>query len=214
MLLRLPLLDPALETVAGKLTIPRDSQVRGTHLGCRKKAIARGLPGRANATIRSPAASVTSLRSGAGTAPKLLQSIDLPALFVLYVCSETAAPRPGRSRRGQGFRSLRLSVRTPPFHGGESGSIPLGSATCFLCACVPFSFRQLPKFQTPCWGSLCRFCSTLVIAFSARRRCWALCRRKRQPTLLCFERPLGQAPDRRDCSPVIDFPTSPLRPRQ
>src|SRR5437764_7011778 len=28
-----------------------------------------------------------------------------------------------------GFRSLRLSVRTPPFHGGESGSIPLGSAT-------------------------------------------------------------------------------------
>jgi hypothetical protein len=26
------------------------------------------------------------------------------------------------------FRSLRLSVRTPPFHGGESGSIPLGSA--------------------------------------------------------------------------------------
>ncbi len=25
--------------------------------------------------------------------------------------------------------SLRLSVRTPPFHGGESGSIPLGSAT-------------------------------------------------------------------------------------
>ena len=27
------------------------------------------------------------------------------------------------------FCSLRLSVRTPPFHGGESGSIPLGSAT-------------------------------------------------------------------------------------
>lgn len=26
------------------------------------------------------------------------------------------------------FCSLRLSVRTPPFHGGESGSIPLGSA--------------------------------------------------------------------------------------
>jgi hypothetical protein len=38
-------------------------------------------------------------------------------------------------RRRQGWRcrtgrlcSLRLSVRTPPFHGGESGSIPLGSA--------------------------------------------------------------------------------------
>src|ERR1700704_5656618 len=29
------------------------------------------------------------------------------------------------------FRSLRLSVRTPPFHGGESGSIPLGSASIF-----------------------------------------------------------------------------------
>src|SRR5215475_12753555 len=28
----------------------------------------------------------------------------------------------------RGFCSLRLSVRTPPFHGGESGSIPLGSA--------------------------------------------------------------------------------------
>ena len=27
------------------------------------------------------------------------------------------------------FSSLRLSVRTPPFHGGESGSIPLGSAS-------------------------------------------------------------------------------------
>src|ERR1019366_1489741 len=33
------------------------------------------------------------------------------------------------SRRGRRFRSLRLSVRTPPFHGGESGSIPLGSAS-------------------------------------------------------------------------------------
>src|ERR1700720_2027221 len=29
------------------------------------------------------------------------------------------------------FCSLRLSVRTPPFHGGESGSIPLGSAIVF-----------------------------------------------------------------------------------
>ena len=33
------------------------------------------------------------------------------------------------SASGFRFRSLRLSVRTPPFHGGESGSIPLGSAT-------------------------------------------------------------------------------------
>src|SRR6266481_1259159 len=40
----------------------------------------------------------------------------------LYVC-----PAAGGGR-GQ-VCSLRLSVRTPPFHGGESGSIPLGSAT-------------------------------------------------------------------------------------
>ena len=49
-------------------------------------------------------------------------------VYLFYICSETAAPRPHRSRRGLNFRSLRLSVRTPPFHGGESGSIPLGSA--------------------------------------------------------------------------------------
>src|SRR3954464_15722028 len=36
------------------------------------------------------------------------------------------------------FCSLRLSVRTPPFHGGESGSIPLGSATC------PTRLRLMP----------------------------------------------------------------------
>ena len=40
-------------------------------------------------------------------------------------------PQPGRWWRGRDFRSLRLSVRTPPFHGGESGSIPLGSANNF-----------------------------------------------------------------------------------
>src|SRR5260370_18088296 len=41
--------------------------------------------------------------------------------------------------------SLRLSVRTPPFHGGESGSIPLGSAKCF------------PKKRWLKDGALCRF---------------------------------------------------------
>ena len=46
------------------------------------------------------------------------------------------------------FRSLRLSVRTPPFHGGESGSIPLGSANNFNdlahpCQIVPESLGQL-----------------------------------------------------------------------
>src|ERR1039458_1020988 len=40
-------------------------------------------------------------------------------------------PRPDRSRRDGRFRSLRLSVRTPPFHGGDGCSIPLGSAINF-----------------------------------------------------------------------------------
>src|SRR6478672_11926754 len=35
------------------------------------------------------------------------------------------------------FCSLRLSVRTPPFHGGESGSIPLGSASHFVGLASP-----------------------------------------------------------------------------
>src|SRR5438477_2659584 len=34
----------------------------------------------------------------------------------------------GRGGHAAKVCSLRLSVRTPPFHGGESGSIPLGSA--------------------------------------------------------------------------------------
>jgi hypothetical protein len=62
-----------------------------------------------------------------GTAPTPPQGIDSPDIFVCDQ-SETAIPRPGRSRRSRRLRSLRLSVRTPPFHGGESGSIPLGSA--------------------------------------------------------------------------------------
>src|SRR3954465_14148293 len=55
--------------------------------------------------------------------PSLPQSIDSPEVFT-YAKRKTVtvgvAARP--------FGSLRLSVRTPPFHGGESGSIPLGSA--------------------------------------------------------------------------------------
>jgi hypothetical protein len=60
--------------------------------------------------------------------PALPQSVDPPDIFDQ---SETAMPPPDRSRRSRRFRSLRLSVRTPPFHGGESGSIPLGSAIDF-----------------------------------------------------------------------------------
>jgi hypothetical protein len=49
-----------------------------------------GLPGRANVTIRSPAASITSPRSGFGTAPSQAQSVDLPGVY-LFVRNGNAA---------------------------------------------------------------------------------------------------------------------------
>src|SRR6267378_7657966 len=54
-----------------------------------------GLPDRANATIRSPAASITSPRSGFGTAPSQAQSVDLRGVFV-------CAKRQCRDRVGGG----------------------------------------------------------------------------------------------------------------
>src|SRR6185437_9168394 len=85
-----------------------------------------GLPGRANATIRSRAATRTaSSWSRLGTAATLPQSVDLPDVFDK---AKRQCRDPDRWRRYRRSRSLRLSVRTPPFHGGESGSIPLGSA--------------------------------------------------------------------------------------
>src|SRR6266849_366393 len=55
-----------------------------------------GLPGRANATIRSPAAaSITSPRSRFGTATSQAQSVDLPGVFV-------CAKRQCRDRVGGG----------------------------------------------------------------------------------------------------------------
>ncbi len=65
---------------------------------------------------------------GASAAPKAL---ICRAYF--FVSSSWGPKRSGDAAAGtvaakQTFRSLRLSVRTPPFHGGESGSIPLGSA--------------------------------------------------------------------------------------
>lgn len=41
------------------------------------------------------------------------------------------------------FCSLRLSVRTPPFHGGESGSIPLGSAKSATTIDFPLFLNDL-----------------------------------------------------------------------
>jgi hypothetical protein len=88
------------------------------------------LPGRANATIRSPAAPGSPSWSRFGTVRMLPQSVDSPAIFVCDQ-SETAIAATKRVKAKPTFRSLRLSVRTPPFHGGESGSIPLGSAINF-----------------------------------------------------------------------------------
>jgi hypothetical protein len=89
-----------------------------------------GLPGRANATIRSPAATgIHAPGSGDGTAPSQPQSVDVPGICLLSKRNGDAPT--GRLWRGGRFSSLRLSVRTPPFHGGESGSIPLGSASNF-----------------------------------------------------------------------------------
>jgi len=52
----------------------------GTHRTRRKNEISGGLPGRANATIRSPAAPVASLRSGLRHGPAPLQGVGFPGL--------------------------------------------------------------------------------------------------------------------------------------
>src|SRR3954454_16214846 len=75
----------------------------------RKNRFSSGLPTRPNATIRSPVAGSTE--RGRQAANMAYQAHN--ALIFRLFCS------------------LRLSVRTPPFHGGESGSIPLGSASYF-----------------------------------------------------------------------------------
>ena len=81
-----------------------------------------GLPTRPNATIRSPvAASMEHGRPAANTAYQANNAL----IFRL-------------------FCSLRLSVRTPPFHGGESGSIPQGAPRGWL----PFE-RSCPLAEWP-----------------------------------------------------------------
>src|ERR1700741_4236151 len=82
------------------------------------------LPALANATIRSPA---TSRRASRGR-PQTGLNLAPKALIFLTFCS------------------LRLSVRTPPFHGGESGSIPLGSAIALIPALKSFvAARARPR---------------------------------------------------------------------
>jgi hypothetical protein len=50
-------------------------------------------------------------------------------LDLTSLSATNTAPHANKALIFRLFCSLRLSVRTPPFHGGESGSIPLGSAT-------------------------------------------------------------------------------------
>jgi hypothetical protein len=84
------------------------------------------LPGRPNATIRSPLTPCLDPQIGLGLAPS-----GAKVLNYRTICCDRRngheATKPVVA--GHQFRSLRLSVRTPPFHGGESGSIPLGSAS-------------------------------------------------------------------------------------
>jgi hypothetical protein len=51
--------------------------------------------------------------------------------------------------------SLRLSVRTPPFHGGESGSIPLGSASTSRFTLIVLSFLPHRPNSAMWFGHLC-----------------------------------------------------------
>jgi hypothetical protein len=97
----------------------------------RQNPASSDLPGRPNAIIRSPAVA----RSGnqrSGTRHGAFADINaLICRYVFALTGETALPQPYGCGDASKFRSLRLSVRTPPFHGGESGSIPLGSAIYF-----------------------------------------------------------------------------------
>src|SRR5665647_2426333 len=76
------LLQRALRTVA-KRENPGCLPHTGAVQSVPKNGPASGLPGRANATIRSPAAiGIHSRGSGRGTAPSQPQSLDLPGLLV------------------------------------------------------------------------------------------------------------------------------------
>ena len=105
-------------------------RMAASKMSCRNPT-SSDLPGRPNVTIRSPLSlgpGIKGLGHSTGT------FADINALICRYVFAltgETAMPRPYGRGGAPRFRSLRLSVRTPPFHGGESGSIPLGSAIYF-----------------------------------------------------------------------------------
>jgi hypothetical protein len=73
------------------------------------------------------------------------QTIDLPAYFCVTY-SETATPRRLGRSQADVFAPFVYRFRTPPFHGGESGSIPLGSANYFngLAPALPAVSNECP----------------------------------------------------------------------
>ncbi len=76
--------------------------VAGLASFCRKNPLSRGLPGRANATIRSPATRrAASPRPPGGTAPVQPQGIDLSGVFVLgFKAKRRCCGRNGRGEAG------------------------------------------------------------------------------------------------------------------
>jgi hypothetical protein len=88
-----PLIQGTLETVETSQEIRAVGGGTTFHLPP-KRGVPGGLPGCANAIIRSPAATgINSPGSGFGSAPSPAQSVDLPDVFVCHQ-SETAMPRP------------------------------------------------------------------------------------------------------------------------
>ena len=75
-----------------------------------KNGISSGLPGRANATIRSRAAP-RSIGSRFGTAPSQAQSVDVPGI----IACETAVPRPAWWWRGRIFAPFVYRLGRHPF---------------------------------------------------------------------------------------------------
>lgn len=51
------------------------------------------------------------------------------------------SPRFATGPSGSEARDLRLSVRTPAFHAGETGSTPVGRATIIFCILISFKVR-------------------------------------------------------------------------
>jgi hypothetical protein len=84
----------------------------GTGRTCRQNPIFDGLPGRANATIRSPAAPIDLDRRGFGTAPSQSFNALIAGSILLR---ETALPGPVRSGQGLLFAPFVYRLGRHPF---------------------------------------------------------------------------------------------------